>query len=75
MCGVSSFMPQKCFDPEEFVKTHKHIGGVAPQENARLLKKRQVQLDEAIARQKERRGRVLEGLGMLEAEGDEIVGK
>ena len=71
--GLDTKTVQKCFDPEEFVKTHKHIGGVAPEENARLLKKRRVQLDEAIARQKDRRGRVREGLGMLEREGDGLM--
>ena len=71
--GLDTATVQECFDPEAFIRNHSNLGGTAPEENARLLAKRRVELDEARQRQRDRRARVMEGLQRLDREADELL--
>ena len=63
---------QECFDPERFIRSHNHLGGTAPEENARLLKERRGILDAAAERQRQRLQRKTDGLARLDREADRI---
>lgn len=59
---------QKCLDPVEFIMSHNNIGGPAPSETERMVKKRRLGLQEGRQRQTERRERVKQGELLLEKE-------
>lgn len=63
--GLDTETIRRCFDPEEFIKTHNHIGGTAPEENKRLLKNRHKMLEEAKSRHIERKKRIDDGQNQL----------
>lgn len=65
----------KALDPEEFLKTHIHIGGVAPQETMRLHEKRVKVVAENLKRQQERRDAVEKGYAYLSSEVKRILDK
>jgi argininosuccinate lyase len=66
--GMTTAELQKCLDPVEFIKNHNNIGGPAPSETERMVKKRREIIAAAKKRQKERRKRILDGKKMLEKE-------
>ena len=64
---------QKCLDPEEFIRSHDHLGGTAPEENRRLLVKRRKLLEQAEERHRERQLKIktcLEKLSHISKTGD-----
>ena len=65
---------QKCLDPVEFIMNHNNIGGPAPSETERMVKKRRQELQEARQRQAERRERVKQGELLLDKEINAICG-
>jgi argininosuccinate lyase len=64
--GLSTEIVRKQLDPEEFLKTHTHLGGAAPEETLRLLKKRESVMAEAQQRQEQRRAQVDTAISALE---------
>ena len=64
---------QKYLDPVRFIETHSNLGGPAPAEARRMLKKRRGMLAEAEQRQADRAARVAEGHRRLAAEIDAIL--
>jgi argininosuccinate lyase len=56
---------QKCFDPDEFIKSHNQLGGTAPEENKRLLDKRRISLDGATGRHHQRREKIRKAIDNL----------
>ncbi|MBT3380802.1 MAG: hypothetical protein HN742_01470 [Lentisphaerae bacterium] len=64
--GLSTDIVRKQLDPEEFLKTHTHLGGTAPEETLRLLKKREATMAEAEQRQQQRRDQVDTAITSLE---------
>lgn len=65
----------KALDPEEFLKTHIHIGGVAPQETLRLQTKRVKVVEENLQRQQARRDAIEKGYSYLKSEVERILNK
>ena len=63
--GIDTATLQKCFDPEEFIKNHNQLGGTAPEENKRLLTKRQKWLQQAEERQQQRSEQVKKAIDKL----------
>lgn len=63
--GIDTSTLQKCFDPDEFIKSHNHLGGTAPEANKRLLIKRKKWLQQAEERQKQRSEKVKKAIEML----------
>ena len=59
---------RQLLDPEEFLKTHVHVGGVAPQEVQRLLDARKQSIADAQARQDDRQARIAAGEALLKQE-------
>ena len=72
--GVDTDTVRKCLDPEEFVKTHVHIGGTAPEETKRLLGIRSKSLADAQCRHEERRARIASGEELFRNEIKAICG-
>lgn len=70
--GITTAELQKCLDPVEFIMNHDNIGGPAPSETARMVKKRRENIVEAKERQKGRRERIAAGEQLLENELDAI---
>ncbi|MDD2478272.1 MAG: lyase family protein [Victivallaceae bacterium] len=70
--GMTTAELQKCLDPVEFIMNHNNIGGPAPSETVRMVKKRRKIIVEAKERQKRRRERILAGEQLLEKELDAI---
>jgi len=66
---------RKMLDPEEFIKTHVHPGGVAPQEVQRLLDARKQNLANAQSRQNDRKARIAESEALLKQEVNRICAK
>ncbi len=64
--GPSSEIVRRQLDPEEFLKTHTHLGGAAPEETLRLLKRRETTMAEAETRQQLRRDNVNRAIRELE---------
>ncbi len=63
--GIDTATLQKCFDPDEFIKSHNHLGGTAPEENKRLLGKRRINLDGATRRHHQRREKIRKAIDNL----------
>ena len=63
--GIDTITLQKCFYPEEFIKSHCHLGGTAPDENRRLLVKRKESLKQAETCQQKRTEQVKNALNKL----------
>ena len=63
----STEIVRRQLDPEEFLKTHTHLGGAAPKETLRLLKARETTMAEAQQRQEQRRNQVNTAVSRLEA--------
>ena len=59
---------RKLLDPEEFIKSHVHVGGAAPSETRRILGSQQKALAAARGRQNERRARIAVGEELLQSE-------
>jgi len=70
--GLTTETVQRLLDPEEFIRTHRNLGGTAPEENKRLLDKRAAVLREAAERQSARRDRVRNALVTLDRTSREI---
>jgi len=64
--GLDTAMVKKQLDPAEFLKTHTHLGGTAPEETLRLLNLRAETLREALQRQQKRREQVNAAISKLE---------
>ncbi len=65
--GLSTETVCKQLSPEEFLKTHNHLGGAAPEETLRLLKIRVATMAGAKERQQARRNKVVAAVNDLEA--------
>ena len=65
---------RRLLDPEEFIKTHTHVGGTAPSETRRLLDARQCWIADARQRQDERKTRIADGDALLAKEVSAICG-
>lgn len=72
--GLSTETVLRCLDPREFIKSHVHMGGTAPEETQRLLNARRQRLDQATERQADRKARVAAGDELLRSEVVEICG-
>lgn len=72
--GLDTETVQRGLDPDEFLKSHVHLGGASPDESRRLLDIRREWLSEARQRQEGRRERVRAGHERLDAEIAAIVG-
>ncbi len=70
--GLETALVRKLLDPEEFIRTHSHLGGTAPEENKRLLDKRATVMADALERQQNRRTRVEDALKELDRISKEI---
>jgi argininosuccinate lyase len=64
--GLDTAIVQKQLDPAEFLKTHTHLGGAAPEETLRLLNRRAESMADALQRQQERRDQVDNAISKLE---------
>jgi len=58
---------RRLLDPEEFIKSHVHVGGTAPKETRRLLGIRKDALEEANVRHEKRKARIAEGEELLQS--------
>lgn len=66
---------RRLLDPEQFIKSHLHVGGAAPRQTRRLLNVREDKLTEARERHEKRRERLAEGEELLERRVSEICGE
>ena len=66
--GLDTATLRRLLDPEEFIKTHVHVGGAAPQETQRLLELRKQSLADALRRQVERKERIAAGEKLFQDE-------
>lgn len=64
--GLDTATVRRLLDPEEFLKTHTHLGGACPAETRRLLARRRQVLADFDARQNQRRAKAEAGLAELE---------
>jgi len=72
--GVGTETLRKLLNPEEFIRSHVHIGGTAPEETRRLLRIRRTVLDDARKRQDDRKARITAGDERLRREIEAICG-
>lgn len=73
--GLDTDTVQRCLDPDEFLKSHTHLGGTSPDESKRLLDIRRGLIDEAANRQAKRRTGIRKSEELLEREIAAIRGK
>ena len=72
--GMTTTELQKCLDPVAFITNHNNIGGPAPSETERMVKRRRQEMLENRQRQTERRKRVKQGESLLDKEIQAICG-
>ncbi len=70
--GMTTAQIQKCLDPVEFIKNHNNIGGPAPSETAKMVKKRREIIAKARKQQEIRRNNITKGNELLQKEVDAI---
>ena len=73
--GLETATVRRLLDPEEFIKSHVHTGGTAPEETRRLLGIRNGALENAKARHETRKGRIADGEKLLQSRITEICAR
>ncbi|MDA3875323.1 MAG: lyase family protein [Kiritimatiellae bacterium] len=73
--NLTSEVLRKCLDPVAFIHAPNNIGGPAPSETQRMVRKRREGLTEARKRQQKRIQRIDQGRGLLQQEIDVICGQ